>query len=49
MGPPKEESPFWVTDKDNNYGEETKDKTASDAGKQERACGTTWSFLFGID
>ena len=43
MGPPKEESPSWVAERDDNHGEDTKDKAASYAGKQERASRTAWS------
>ena len=40
---PKEELPSWAAKRDDNLGEQTKDKAASDAGKGERASGTTWS------
>ena len=43
-GAPKEELPSWAAERDDNHGEETKDKAASNAGKQERASGITWSF-----
>ena len=42
MGPLKEESPSWVSERDDNHGEETKNKATSNAGKRERASGTTW-------
>ena len=43
MGPPKEELPAWAAERDDNH-REIEDKAASDAGKQERASGTKWSF-----
>ena len=42
MGPPKEELPYRVAKRDDNQGEEIKDKAASDIGKQKKASLTTW-------
>ena len=41
MGPPKEDLPSWVAKRDDNQGEETKDKAPSEAGKLERVSWTT--------
>ena len=45
-GTPKEELLSWVAERDDNHGEETKNKAASDVGKRERASGTAWSLPF---
>ena len=48
-GTPKEDSPSWVAEKNDNHREETKDKAASDAGKWREGIWNNMVFAFGMD